>query len=93
MVIGPNQKRCRGRNGLSVGATNARAVGSVESGPLIDTPVPVAAGEIGPIAARRIAGRLDVAERIPPHAEHEVDVFLPESLVLVGDVVFALDQV
>ena len=86
MVIGPNQKRCRGRSGLSVGEMKAVPLYFVaESGPLMLTLGPVAAGEVRAVAARRAAGVLHVAVRIHPHPDHEIDVFLPEPLVLVGD--------
>ena len=49
IVIGPNQKRCRGRNGLSVGATNAMPLYFVlMSGPLMLTPVPSPQAKSGP---------------------------------------------
>ena len=49
MVIGPNQKRCRGRSGLSVGATKAMPLYVVlVSGPVMLTPVPSPQAKSGP---------------------------------------------
>ena len=40
MVVGPNQNRCRGRCGLSVGSIQVCAGVRRESGPVIDTSAP-----------------------------------------------------
>ena len=59
IVIGPNHSRCRGRFGLSFEPINGGAA-AVWSG---DRGRPAAAGgEVGAIAARRVAGVLNVSQ-------------------------------